>query len=278
MCKLLSAGFSRLWKSKVFWLGIILMLGIGVCLILDRYYLSLLGYEVSVNSMLFAGAMLVSVFAPVFCSLFFGTEFSDGTIRNKLIVGHRRHTIYFSTLILSTGATSLMCLAYTAVAVILGIPLLGYKPVGAPALAGLIFGSILVICAICALLTALCMLVQSKSHLAVISIVLVLVLWFAAITIQQRLAEPEFYEEVYLSMYEDGVTPDISEPMPNPNYFTGDKRKTYQAVLDILPTGQAVQIANMRAENLQRFPLYSLVIILVTTAGGLVLFRKKDIK
>ena len=39
---------------------------------------------------------LPGIVMAAFCSMFIGTEFSDGTMRNKLIVGHRRREIYFT--------------------------------------------------------------------------------------------------------------------------------------------------------------------------------------
>ena len=52
--------------------------------------------------------------AAVFISLFVGSEYSDGTIRNKLVVGHSRMRIYLANLIVCSIACVLISLAYAA--------------------------------------------------------------------------------------------------------------------------------------------------------------------
>ena len=52
-----------------------------------------------------------------------------------------------------------------------------------------------------------------------------------------------------------------------------------QTTLNILPSGQALQIGNGELpENAAELPLYALADIAVTTAAGILLFRRKDLK
>ena len=47
---------------------------------------------------------------------------------------------------------------------------------------------------------------------------------------------------------------------------------------DLLPSGQCSQINAMMFDHLARWPLYSLILIVLVTAAGYLLFRQKDIK
>ena len=55
-------------------------------------------YEAQITNILFIYALTVAILIPAFVSLFVGTEYSDGTIRNKMIIGHTRTCIYLSNI------------------------------------------------------------------------------------------------------------------------------------------------------------------------------------
>lgn len=75
---------------------------------------------------------------------------------------------------------------------------------------------------------------------------------------------------------EEGVQ--ISKEFPNPNYLNTKERKIVQFVCDFTPGGQVAQCVSMDAMNLPVLPLYSSMIILLTTGIGLLCFKKKDLK
>lgn len=63
------------------------------------YEVSKFGYEATLDNFFFDYATYILVLGAIFCSLFIGTEYSDGTIRNKLIMGYSRQKIYCANLI-----------------------------------------------------------------------------------------------------------------------------------------------------------------------------------
>src|SRR5699024_2737479 len=90
MLKLLSANRIRLQKSKFFWIGLFATIGYSVFLLLMNYIekISYIGNSiVQINYYLLSPLSIISFFCPIFSGIFIGTEYSDGTMRNRLIVG-----------------------------------------------------------------------------------------------------------------------------------------------------------------------------------------------
>ena len=144
MSKLLASNFSRLKKNKVFWVECICMVLFGLYLV-GRKYLERLKYqeESVLDNGFFAYVLVIGFAMAAFGSLFLGTEYSDGTIRNKLIVGHTRMRIYLANLIVSLAAGGLMCLCFIIPAAALGILLLGMFETKMSTLLWILLGSFL---------------------------------------------------------------------------------------------------------------------------------------
>lgn len=282
MINLLSANFSRLKKNKIFWIGIGAMFVIGLLMTVNRYQDSLRynNIEVSVDNIIFGYTLLIGAFCAVFCSLFIGTEYSDGTIRNKLVIGHNRSSIYLSNLIISTAAGLLTSLAFIITVSAVGIPLLGWFQADIKTVLLFFISSIMLIIAFASIFTLISMSNQNKAIAAVICIFGFFLLFFLATYINERLSAPEFYNS-YIFTDTNGSMMSESMPnysMPNPDYLRGTTRDIYTFFYDFLPTGQAMQLSNMSATHLWQMPLYSLLITIATTLGGILYFRKKDLK
>ncbi len=272
MYNLLRANFSRLKRDKVFWIGMAFMFAFGIFGVTQK---RINDPAASPDQLLFIFPVIIGIVSAAFCSLFIGTEYSDGTIRNKLIAGHTRNAIYLSNFLTCSAAGILMCLSYIAAVLALGIPLLGSLSVNIQTALLLLLFSFLTVIACAALFTLLCMLNQNKAAAAVICILLVITLLVLSSAINARLEAPEFYDGYVLT---DSVGNASTHNIPNPQYLTGAKRDVYQFFLDFLPTGQAIEIATQSTPHPIAMPLYSLFIALAASASGMLFFRKKDLK
>ena len=128
MRNLLSANFSRLWKDKLFWIGIAVMAGFQAFELI-MLYLESVQYQISNNleSVLYVYGVVAPIVMSVFCSMFLGTEYSDGTLRNKLVIGQKRSAIYLANLAVCFVAGVLFSLANFAASLAVGIPMFGLK-------------------------------------------------------------------------------------------------------------------------------------------------------
>lgn len=277
MRNLLSAGFARLKKSKIF--GIILFVMILFqCLSIFTNYSDMKHfpeYTCSLDELFFYYTIYLGIAIAVFCSLFLGTEYSDGTIRNKLMVGHTRHSIYFSNLILCSVAGIIICIAGMLPSFCAGIPLFGFFKMSPAAVISMILCSLAIAVTYTSLFTLAAMLIHSKAVIAVVAILSATLLLVAASRIQSSLGQPEIWEGYTFTM--DNGDETTIETQPNPFYIRGAKREFYEFLLDFLPSGQTVRIMS-ETVSLSRTMFYDAVILLFTTGAGILCFQRKDIK
>lgn len=281
MSKLLSANFARMKKSKVFWVCLLFMIGLGIFMVAGSYISAKeYGGDAFIENTLLTYTTIIGMVIAVFCSLFVGTEYNDGTIRNKLIVGHTRVNVYLANLITCCTASVIFTLGYIAVHLALGLPLLGGFTIGLDTVALNVLTSLATGIAMASIFTTIAMLNQNRAVVAVVCLVGFLVMLFAASYIQAKLSQPEMWEAYSYTEEDDmGNTTIIEVPAePNPMYPRGISRDIYEFLNDFIPTCQEFQYLGYGAYNLWQFALYSGIITLFCGALGIVLFKRKNLK
>lgn len=279
MIKLLKGDFIRLLKSKIFWLGVIFMFGIGA---FSVYHIST--YSMSPDMTLMSGVtMYIGVVVAVFIGFFIGTDYAGGAIRRKISMGFSRTAVYFSYLIICLPVSVIMHIIYIAVmagAVALGITN-QFNIMTAEDLLSFTLVSTCSVLAMAAITLLVCMLISNRTVGAVTAIVLSLIFIFMAQTVQNSLTA-EIYHKVE---YPDGTGAyEFAYPDDNPS----TKRIILRFVHDFLPEDQLFQLSNgaqvMTSKdgylppNKEIFPIYSLSLIALSTTAGIIVFRKKDLK
>ena len=126
MIKLLNAGFTRLRKNKAFWLLTIFSIGLALFMIYTQYS-DMKKYEevIEVEQLMLNYATIIGIVIAIFTSLFLGVEYSDGAIRNKISIGHKKANIYLSNLIVVTITSLFSYILFLGVVASIGIPLFG---------------------------------------------------------------------------------------------------------------------------------------------------------
>lgn len=286
MNKLLSAEFARLFKNLTFKLCLLFSGGFGAFLVLMRWWdvkihsvdYAKLGVEYSnADGLIFLGGVYLIFAIAVFISTFIGTEYSDGTIRNKLTAGHTRGSIYFSKLIVCAVADIMMHILYILGVLILGNLLIGGTTMTVTEILSLAMVSTTAMLAITALLLLFSMLIQSKAVGAIVCLLATLIMLFSALIIWQKLEEPEYFD-AYTYMDEDTGEMVSVEKEKNPGYLKGTKREVYEFLNNFIPVSQLYQIAMNISDNLSLLVVYDCVIVIVTAGVGVTAFRKKDLK
>ena len=276
MSRLLTANLTRLKKSHAFLAEIIFMILFGVYEPIVRYINGKKSGEiVPLDNGFFLCVALLLILAAVLCSLYIGTEYSDGTIRNKVIVGRRRTAVYLANLVACALACLVLCLAYFAAYLCVGLPLLGSFQAAPPQIAFYLLCTALLAIAASAVFTLAAILIQNKAAAVTLCLLGAFALLLAGSFINSRLTEPETYPSY--SLMADGEIIHEGEE-PNPLYLRGTKRKVCEFFYDFLPGGQAVQIASWTIVHPWNLPLYAVIITITTTGCGICAFNKKDLK
>ncbi len=288
MRNLIHAGFVRMMQDKVFWIMTIAMLALGLGVVGVQYASAQEnGHTVLLDSCIFGAFLMVCVALAIFVPLFIGTEYSDGTMRNKLSTGAKRTHIYVANFITcALGGIIMELICVTAVAA-LGFALVG--AVETPFATMLLRAAvgILLTLSLAAIFTLIAMLITSKAVSAIICLLISIVLLMVGNNLFTMLQEPEYYSGMVADTLggaemEDGEQGQYSmqyvENIPNPKYIKPEQRPLVQAIADILPTGQAQQLTSMNVQNPWLLMLYSAGIIVLFSSFGIFVFRRKDLK
>lgn len=277
MRKLLSANFSRLWRSKIFWLISSLMLCWGgfACVLMYVNTEKLGIYDITCNAYFFQGNLCLGLALAVFSALFIGTEYTDGGFRNQISVGHKRFPIYLANLILCSAAGVLFLAAFWLGAMTVGLPLIGGElltQLDNPFWG--IFYSCMSAVSYSGLFCLIAMLDNTKVRAVVIGMLSAVFLLAGGFANHKGLAQPEF-----LSRTETNEAGQLApeDNIPNPKYLTKAERMVYEFLNDILPSCQALRPVVSNADYSVTIPVCTLGWTLSLTLWGAAVFQKKDI-
>lgn len=276
MRRLLRANFSRLLKNKLFWILISIELFMGGLFPVLHYMDNIDEKSAwTMDSTIFIYTLFVPLMVSLLTALFIGSDYSDGTMRNKLIAGQVRKNIYAANLVVNMEAAFLLCFAFWISHVCIGTPLLGWFVSDAKKMLGYLLVTLTTVAACIAIFTLISMLCSNKAYSVAGCILIIFMLLFVGVRITAALNEPEMYDAY--SYMSEGVTVQEDET-PNPNYVSGVKRQIYNFLNEFLPGGQMIKLSNMNAEHLGRYAVYDGVIFAFVTGCGILSFRRKDLK
>ncbi len=259
MGNLISAGFMRLQKSRLFWFFIAAEAVWGAFLAWMLYY-----YGVKENIVLYVFMPMFYLCVPeaVFCGFYIGTDYSDGAIRNKIAVGRTRADIYLSNLAVCCSAGAAMLLTHIAVYFTAGFLLVG--PAVFPQVNLLkYFCALINVAAYASLFTMISTLCAKKTDASVANIFVSLGLIVSGMYAFAFYKQPEFFADGSL----------------NPRYVGGAARAVLGFFESALPTSSALEIMSANSYSVcLRVIFCSLAESVIIAVIGMQAFRGKNIK
>lgn len=278
MYKLLNANFYRLIKNKIFWLSVI------ATVIMAFVLFCILDLSNGIETILFKHIGVSGIFISIFTSLFVGIEYANGTIRNKIIVGHSRIKIYLSNLMMSITVGIILEIIYIVTVFIVGIPICGGLQISTSQFIKILLNIIMIIVTYSSIFNCITLLCSEITISTIIGIILILTM-FVMEEIVSMTASSEKYK-YSISRDEQGIiTKEIIGL--NPNYPGETKKKIAQTILCIMPNGQSDLIITKISEQLMfneepydttNLLLYSFGTIIVINTIGIYFFSKKELK
>ena len=284
MYKLLKASFFRLKKNKVFWGIVIITIILAISFLVNSMKNE---FKYKIDSILFNNIQIIGLFIAVFTSLFIGTEYAYGTIRNKIIAGHTRRSIYLTNWLVSVVAGILIEFIYLAVVAIIGIPLIGGIEIAVSDLIPILLEIIMVIIVFCSIFTAITLICSDITLSTTICMLLFIMMFIVAGSLSTVITSKETIDTTY---HDENGTLYILESKPNPNYPNEMTRIICNFFYHVLPTGQMMEISgqindlsgktvdtNQNSENssVTTVVTYALGVILVVNGIGIFIFNKK---
>lgn len=275
MTRLIKADLIRLRKNLPFFICLIAIAVISVVDVFDMYMdEQMYGNEINGSLKITFFWMYVTLASSAIIGLFTGSDYSDGTIRNKVVAGCNRSKIYLSHLFVNFCAMLLMSVVYIVIQLVVGFILFKNLDLDLKETVVSVGLNVLAIAVACAILTLIVMLIGNKAVSCIICILTVFLLLMAGISINQRLEEPEM-RDIFKVTNEETMEMDVITE-PNPLHLLGKKREAYEFASMTLPVGQ--MYANTFLAVDWKAPAASVTWTAVVTCIGVCLFKKKNIR
>ena len=288
MYKLLNASFYRLRKNKIFLGLVILTIIIAVFMLVSEYlnnikYSSVFGISSNTTDILLTNFInIIGFFIAIFTSLFVGAEYSDGTIRNKIVAGHSRKNIYLSNLIVSIVVGLILEFIYLIIISIVAIPLLGSIQMTFSQLAVILLDIIMIIIVYSSIFNFIALICSNITISTVSSLLLILIMFVIDMLLSPTANSTEYIQKNIVMDEQGNITYEI---VKNEDYPGKIIQTTCKTIINFNPVSQAIEISgnkiNMNEEdfnNMKVYPLYSLGLIIIITAIGIYLFNIKELK
>lgn len=276
MRKLFRANCYHLFRDKIFWIE---MLGSALFFV----YVLFANYSAQIQSsanrlylddLFFNMYQILIIILAASISLITGTEYSDGTIRNKLAVGYTREEVYLSTLLMHMMCGCFLVAIHGIVTYSIGYFLFSKLHITFAQLIIALVCVTLNVWVFTTLFTAITMNCSNKSIAAVSSLLFALAIITAANSIHIILLEPKTTLDG-VTITANGVQ--YGNEIPNPAYVSGLKRKIFEFFHNF-PEGQMMRITTSELTHWKQWIVFSASLFIGITSAGFWLFRKKDIK
>ena len=257
MIRILRADLIRLRKSFAFRLSLIGMLTLAIFFMVMQA--TGMDFTVPLSRVIFLPMSMFGVAMAAFVSVFVGTDFSDGFIRNKLLVVKDRSNLVISQIIVNCIACFVVYTVITVFSAGIGQFFFENNVDRATFVQFYILGIGMSLVTGC-LFSVITMLCGNKTHAIIWCMGLAFGMLFLCLHTNEILVQTE---------YKDGVL--------NPHYVSGIRREICSILHDINPCGQAAQLSGWEVWHPIRVLLCNILMLIGSSALGCLLFRRKDI-
>ncbi|MBE6857003.1 MAG: hypothetical protein E7500_06195 [Ruminococcus sp.] len=239
MVKLLRACMRRYTHSIIFWIMVVLTLGLSISI----------AYSARTTYYDDALVLIQMLVHAIMISWVVGKEFKEGIFRNKAIVGHSKRHIFLSELI---SALSISFVLYLLCAIIFvafnfyEVPLLPTDLI-----IKIFVDYVLLNMCLSAIFVTISCLFSHQALIAIINIALILLMWLGSQRLYGDLSQPQYYEQ-YETINSEWIDEDgnirykeekvegSEYLVDNPTYVGGVKRVIYETVYNLSPYGHII--------------------------------------
>lgn len=260
MANLLAENFRRLFKGKRFYVVLFVIIGLsclftGLLYLVNTFIADEIAEEVAMSGMgsLKTNADKLLLYMKSDMPLLIGItagmlivqDFRNNTIRNKVTVGHSRVKIYLSNFIVSETVMLIYEGAYFIVSAVLGGIVLGFDKFPSKDTVIIMLMTLLIQMALTSLIVFFCNTMKNVG-----GFVLAITMTYIAGIFQLAL--------------------NLLNKMP----------KVQELIVELVPSYQLIELLNSATvpDHAVRMALFMVGITVLSTAGGILLFRKSELK
>ena len=283
MNRLLSANFARLWKSRIFWVMEVFVAAYSIMMYIDAYRTVEYGGKMidNWNLYFFNDLMFMGIVMAVFTAFYVGVEYADGTIRNKIVVGHSRSNIYLANLIVCYVAGIIAFVTYSVLSLFMGLVLIGKEAVLKLRFPVQVAGvGLSIILAYTALYVMIAMVDAVKARMALINMAIAIMILSVGILVELKL-QPEYYvvdKETGKTRYITDAEEETEDIVRNSNYLApGRKRDFYECLNLWTPSAQVMSLVGDGGHSGKQ-PLCMMALTVIFSGSGMWIFGRKEIK
>lgn len=276
MINLLNANLTRVKKAKLFKILSFAIILVTIFMIINQYLdskyaSSPVQYDSLYNFLLVFIGILISIFTGIFLS----TEYFDGTLKNKIIIGHKRINIYLANLMTIIIVSLFFEIIFVILITIVGIPLFGFNILSLNNFIYSIIMTQLIIIANASIYTFIAMVCTNGMLINVLCILIAFGSYFTTLILMNILETPEYITSAQITDT-GGNIEYIKEK--NPKYPSATKKQICNTILDIVPQSESIRIVSDKIPNKNLVILYSISTSLIITGCGIIIFKKKELK
>lgn len=289
MIKLLRANLLRISKSVTFWIFVALytLYPIIIALIEIQTYEPITSDKMLSLNYGVEFFPMQGVIIALLCSILFNADFSNGTLRNKVIIGLSRSKIYLTNLLTMIIISLGLSVIYIIIFFALGMPLLGKFTSSASTIIWMIVDGSLMLIAYSAIMTLIVMTCKNPIASLIISALVITLGALLSYYMDYIVSIPE----VITTLSENQFGETIWVQIPNENVPSQAVKAFCRFITDLLPSGQSFQLSSIGYTHgwtmdmysrgglhYWQMALYSLGIIGATSGIGILIFKKNNIK
>lgn len=280
MARLLNANFARLFKGKLFWSCATATVALAIIEIVTHIKNPAADPEyrlIPENYLFNMSGFFLLILTAVLTGAFVGAEHS-GVLRNKIIVGHNRATVYFADLLTGFVGVFILHILFVGTELFTGFLCNGVFVLTLNEIIAYELLQLVSLLGMCALFTTISILIPQKLAGTIAALLLIFGFFFISNGIPGQLHEIE-------ARIGDGCATQTD--------FV--KKDVFIAAQDILPLGQHYQIGSSISRLMinkecgqstgyieVNYPIEivpsSACICVLSSAVGVLVFRKRDIK
>ncbi len=258
MINLINSNIERIRRSKLKYIFLIVIFLAILTIIYNYLKINSINNIIIVEDLVLNCGVVIGFICAIMVNFFIGEEYTDGTIRNKIILGYSRYKIYLANLITLISIALICYLIYVGIIFGLGIPIFGNIISSFNDVIIRLIDLTFIIIAYISIYTFISQLINNQVITISLCLLIMILQIFSSLLFVTKLEDSEYYD----------------------TYIPENTKVIYETMINIMPVGQAYEIKNGRTlpeDSFEILWIYSSITSSILTIIGLIIFKRKDI-